>query len=155
MERLKYLKGLLLATGVALSCAAVADSQSDAAAEKLLSAMNIDSVIEQSMEQMLQIQLQQNPALAPYRHVMMAFLNKHMSYESLKPDLIQIYSDSFTADELDKLNAFYQTPVGEKTIRLMPDLMNQGAQLGVSRIEENIGELEQMIVEESERLQAQ
>lgn len=155
MDQFRHFKGLVLTLGILFSCVANADSASEAAAEKLLAVMNIDAAMEQSMQQMLEVQLQQNPALAPYQHVIMGFLNKHMSYESLKPDLIQIYSNSFTAEELGKLNAFYQTPVGEKTVRLMPNLMNQGAQLGVSRIEANIGELERMIAEESERLQTQ
>ena len=122
-------------------------------AERLLGIMGIDTALEQSIEQMLHVQLQQNPALAPYKNVLMEFFSKYMSYESLKPDMVKIYANAFSADELRELNDFYRTPVGMKTIELMPTLMGQGAQLGASRVQENIGELEQMIQAEANRIQ--
>ena len=122
-------------------------------AEKLLGIMGIDTALEQSIEQMLQVQLQQNPALAPYKHVLMEFFLKYMSFESLKPEMAKIYANAFSAEELRELNNFYRTPVGMKTIKLMPTLMGQGAQLGASRVQENIGELEQMIQAEANRIQ--
>jgi hypothetical protein len=109
--------------------------------------------MEQSMSQMLDIQLQQNPALAPYKGVMMEFLNENMSYESLKPELIKMYSEEFTSSELREINAFYLTDVGKKSIEKMPTLMMQGGQLGATRVQENIGDLQAMIQAESERIQ--
>ena len=44
----------------------------------------MEQALEQSISQMLQIQLQQNPALAPYKNIMLQFFKKHMSYENLK-----------------------------------------------------------------------
>ena len=135
----------------------IVDAETDAEQEAniLLSTMGMKEAMVQSMEQMINLQLQQNPSLEPYKAVMMEFFNKYMSWESLKPELIKIYAQAFSADELREINTFYRTEVGIKTIKLMPTLMAQSGQIGVSRVQANIGELEAMIQAEVDRLQEQ
>ena len=144
---------IVLITALGVSSMSLADAASEKEAEKLLDMVGTQAVMEQSMSQMLDIQLQQNPALAPYKGVMMEFLNENMSYESLKPELIKMYSEEFTSSELREINAFYSTDVGKKSIEKMPTLMMQGGQLGATRVQENIGDLQAMIQAESERIQ--
>jgi hypothetical protein len=115
--------------------------------------MGMEEAMTESMSQLVDVQLQQNPALAPYKDVMMKFFSKHMSWESLKPEFLEIYATSFTASELREINKFYATDTGKKTIEKMPAIMAQGAQIGAARVQENIGELQAMIQAESERLQ--
>ncbi|MFL2495085.1 MAG: DUF2059 domain-containing protein [Porticoccaceae bacterium] len=146
-------KVFVLITALGVSSMSLADAASEKEAEKLLNMVGTQEVMEQSMSQMLDIQLQQNPALAPYKGVMMEFLNENMSYESLKPELIKMYSEEFTSSELREINAFYSTDVGIKSIEKMPTLMMQGGQLGATRVQENIGDLQAMIQAESERIQ--
>ncbi len=144
---------LLLLTFLYVSTPSSANTDSEKEAAKLLSLIGMEQVVEQSISQMLDIQLQQNPTLNPYKGVILEFLSKHMSYENLKPDLLKIYSDEFTASELREINRFYATDVGKKTIEKIPALMAQGSQIGAARIQENIGEFEAMIKAESERIQ--
>lgn len=122
-------------------------------AEELLTLMKLEKTLTQSMDQMLQIQLQQNPALLPYKATMMKFLNKYMSYDRLKPELVKIYAESYTKKELNDLIAFYKTDTGKKSIDLMPALTAQGAQLGATLVQQNLPELQQMIQEEATRIQ--
>ena len=145
--KLSILVGLL-----SISTITFANSASEKEAEKLLSTMGMENALTESMSQMVDIQLQQNPTLAPFKSVMMKFFNKHMSWESLKPEFVLIYSEAFTASELREINAFYATDTGKKTIEKMPTLMGQGAQIGAARVQGNIGELQSMIKAESERL---
>jgi len=148
-----FSKVFVLIIALSVSSISSADAASGKEAEKLLNMIGIQAAMEQSMSQMLDIQLQQNPALAPYKGVMMEFLNENMSYESLKPDLIKIYSEEFTASELREIIAFYSYDVGKKSIEKMPTLMAQGGQLDAPRVQENIGDLEARILAESERIQ--
>ena len=150
---MNFSKVFVLITALGVSSMSLADAASEKEAEKLLNMVGTQEVMEQSMSQMLDIQLQQNPALAPYKGVMMEFLNENMSYESLKPELIKMYSEEFTSSELREINAFYSTDVGIKSIEKMPTLMMQGGQLGATRVQENIGDLQAMIQAESERIQ--
>ena len=150
---MNFSKVFVLITALGVSSMSLADAASEKEAEKLLNMVGTQEVMEQSMSQMLDIQLQQNPALAPYKGVMMEFLNENMSYESLKPELIKMYSEELTSSELREINAFYSTDVGKKSIEKMPTLMMQGGQLGATRVQENIGDLQAMIQAESERIQ--
>jgi hypothetical protein len=115
------------------------------AARQLLAAVNMERMLSQSIEQMLELQIQQNPQLAPFRQTMLDFLDKYMSYESLEEDLVALYAEAFSEAELRDLVAFYETPTGQKTVQLMPTLMSRGAQIGAKRVQDNIGELQKAI----------
>tara|TARA_B110000881_G_C18550749_1_gene503930 strand:+ start:133 stop:597 length:465 start_codon:yes stop_codon:yes gene_type:complete len=132
---------------------AFADSAAEKEAGKLLNTMGMGEAMTQSMAKMIDLQLKQNPTLAPYKGVMMKFFSKHMSWESLKPEFLAIYVDAFTANELREINGFYATDAGKKTIAKMPTLMAQGGQIGAARVQANIGELQAMIKAEAKRLQ--
>jgi hypothetical protein len=117
------------------------------AAESLLSMMNMDAVMGAAIDQMLAMQIKQNPAIAPYETEMKSFLKKYMSWAGLKDDMIKIYADEFTEAELGELSAFYQTPLGKKTLQKMPTLMAKGAELGQRRVQEHLPELTAAISE--------
>lgn len=130
-----------------------ADDTSKKEAEILLNTLGLDKALEQATAQMLDVQLKQNPTLVPYKQVMLRFFNKYMSYDSLKPEMVEIYSEAFTASELKEIVAFYKTPTGKKSIQKMPELMAKGGELGAQRVQDNIQELQEMIRIESERIQ--
>jgi hypothetical protein len=69
-----------------------ADEASEKEAEKLLDMMGMQEMMDRSVSQMLDIQLQQQPDLVPFKGVMIECFNKNMSYESIKPELIKMYS---------------------------------------------------------------
>ena len=86
---------------------------------------------------------------------MLKFFQKYMSYESVKPDMIELYAELFTSSELNDISTFYKTPVGKKALSLMPTIMSKGAQIGMTKVQGNLGELQQMINAETERLKQQ
>lgn len=150
---MKVLKLVFFLFSLSISQFAFSDTDSEREAEILLTSMGMEEAMTQTMSQMVDLQLQQNPTLAPFKSVMMKFFAKHMSWASLKPEFIKIYSEAFSAKELREINEFYATETGRKTIQLMPSLSAQGGQIGAARVQENIGELQAMIKAESERLQ--
>jgi hypothetical protein len=121
------------------------------AAEQMLTLMDMPTVLKKSVDEMVAMQVQQNPSIAPYETVMKEFLAKYMSWDSLKADMIKIYMDEFTESELGELNKFYQTPVGRKTVEKMPTLMSKGAQLGGQRVQEHMPELQAAITAEAQK----
>ena len=44
--------------------------------------------------------------------------------------VVSIYHKHFTHDEVKEMTRFYATPLGQKTIRVMPTLMNESLQAG-------------------------
>ncbi len=144
-------KSLMIVVALLTACPArSADPEALRAAGELLELTGMDTALDQSMEAMLTMQIQQNPALERHEPVLRAFFARYISYESLKPDLARIYADAFTADELNEISRFYQTPTGAKTVRLMPLLMQQGAQLGVERVQAHGAELQALIAADAE-----
>jgi hypothetical protein len=153
---MKKLNCFVLITILCVSTISSADTESkeqaEREAEKLLEIVDMDQVLEQSISQMLDVQLQHNPDLVPFKGVMLVFFAKYMSYESLKPELLKMYSEVFTAAELKEINGFYATETGKKAIEVMPALIAQGGQIGAARVQENIEELQAMVKAESERI---
>jgi hypothetical protein len=146
--KLFFLSILIGAVALLQPAVARADEASHRkAAESLLSMMNMDAVMGAAIDQMLAMQIKQNPAIAPYEMEMKNFLKKYMSWAGLKDDMIKIYADEFTEAELGELSAFYQTPLGKKTLQKMPTLMAKGAELGQRRVQEHLPELTAAISE--------
>lgn len=144
-----YKSFVFIVAMLATAPAHAAEPDAMQAAEQLLELTGMDTALDQSMEAILTMQIQQNPALAQHEPALRTFFRKYMSYESLKPDLAKIYADAFTAGELHEIARFYRTPTGAKTVQLMPTLMQQGGQLGAARVQANIEELHALIAGET------
>ena len=145
MFRRPWIYGLLALLVVGVPAARADEKSHRAAAEELLRALGMERTLQASVDQMLDVQLKAQPKLAPLRPVMRRFFAKHLSWAGSKDDLITIYAEEFTESELAEITAFYRTPVGKKTVEKLPVLMGKGAQLGISRVQANQLELQQMI----------
>lgn len=124
------------------------DKSHKAAAEQLLKVTDTEKALEQSIDLTLEQQLKANPQLAPAKEAMRAFFKKHLGFAALKDDLVKIYTDEFTEDELKKATEFYSTPAGKKMAAKMPLLMQKGGELGMKRVQENADELRKVIEDE-------
>ncbi len=120
---------------------------------ELFDAMDLSTTFEQTIIKMVDLQVQQNPQIAPYRKVMLDFFAKYMGWESLKADMAKIYIDKFSIEEIIKLKEFYNTPLGKKMSKLLPELTAEGAALGQRRVQDNMDELKRMVVEEEKKIQ--
>lgn len=154
MRRMMLL-GCVLALGLTTAVAARADEASHRlAAERLLTAADTPKMMRSAMDLMLQTQLRAAPQLAPFEKILRDFLEKHVSYDALKDELVALYVADFTEGELDEIAAFYRTPTGAKAVARMPVLMARGGQLGERRVRANQAELVRLIQEEQQRLGA-
>lgn len=55
---------------------------------------------------------------------------KEADMSQLMEQIIPIYAESFTDDDIQQMLAFYKTPIGRKMIEKMPIIMQQSMQLG-------------------------
>jgi hypothetical protein len=60
-----------------------------------------------------------------------------------------MYLETFTEEEINEINAFYASPTGRKLIRQLPELVERRNRLAMQRLQKNIGELQQMIQQQS------
>ena len=123
----------------------------EAAVKELFQLLEMETLMSKSIETMLDAQIAGNPKLAPLKPVMMKFMNKHMSWNSLKGEFLKLYLETFTQSEVEDLVVFYKTPTGRKSIRLMPEMMAQGAAIGQKRVQANLPELQSLIATEQAR----
>jgi len=115
------------------------------AVTRLFELTHIQRLIEESVDGVLALQLAQNPDLGEHREALRAFLEKYIGWQSLKDDLTAMYLQAFTEAELDQMNAFYSSPIGQKVLQLLPQLIQQRNQLAMQRLQEHIGELQREI----------
>jgi hypothetical protein len=112
----------------------------------LFETINMKDTYKKIIDNVFDMQVRQNPKLKAIEPEMKAFLEKYMGWSAIKDDMAKIYAKHYTADEIKELNAFYKTPVGKKTARLMPKLSKEGAQLGQSKINAHMDELQAIII---------
>jgi len=111
------------------------DDPKRAAAEQMLQAMHADDMMaklmanqKENVKKMTAAMMGKNlspEALKQAEAVESASLDlvfQQLSWDSLKPDFIQIYSEVYTEQELKDLTAFYKTPLGQTLMEKMPDL---------------------------------
>lgn len=150
---MKFAPLALLLASLVFAGPVFADDAGKVEAAKLLDVLDMQATMDQAVVMALENQLKANPQLAPYRDVMLGFLRKHMSYESLKSDLIELYAGEFTAAELKEARTFYSSNTGKKFIASMPRMMELGAAIGSKQVEKHLPELQTLMQEEAARMQ--
>jgi hypothetical protein len=144
----------LLSISLLLPIRARADEASHRATVlELFKLTNMASNMSQQLEANLQAQLLMNSAIAPFLDTYRQFLAKYASWQSIEPELVALYIRTYTEPELKQLLAFYRTPLGKKSLRLMPYFMQQYALLSAERLREHMPELAEAIQEQSRREQ--
>ena len=150
MRRISELSliAILLTALTPLTSMAESETQRDEL-EILFKLTRMEQKINESVDFAVQLQLQQNPGLQQHRALLQSFLQKHMGWEALKEEIAAMYLRTFSQQELEQMNAFYITPTGQKVIEQLPLLVQERNQLAMQRLQTNIGELQQLIQEQS------
>lgn len=113
--------------------------------ETLFRLTQMEKKIKESVDNVLQLQLRQNPQLQKNSKELEAYLQKYIGWQALKDDLADMYLRTFSEAELEQINAFYITPAGQKVINVVPQLVQQRNQIAMMRLQKNIGELQQIM----------
>jgi hypothetical protein len=119
------------------------------AVERLFELTQMREKIEESVDQVLALQLRQNPQLAAHRGTVRAFLDRQIGWDALREPLVGMYVAAFSEQELSEMNAFYASPTGQKVIVRLPDLVQERNQLAMRRLQAHIGELQAAIAHET------
>lgn len=136
---------LLFLTVTATALHAAEDTSHKTQVETLFRLTQMEKKIQESVDSVVQLQIRQNPQLHKHEKTIHQFFTKHIGWDSLKDELADMYMQKFTEKELTDINAFYITPVGQKVITVLPELVQERNQLAMMRLQKNIGELQQII----------
>lgn len=143
------LLALVLCASMAAGPGGMAHAGTEAyrAAERLAEVMGLDTLIRETAGQILLTQVEANPELARYQEVIGEFLDKSLAWEKVREDILTLYVETFTEAELTELADFYETPAGQKLLRVTPALSAKLNAIGQRQVEANLPELDRMIQE--------
>ena len=140
-------RGLLAAT-LAICSTYVTASDTDShrqAVEKLFELTRMQHKIETSVDNVVAMQLNQDPAMRQHEALFRDYMERQIGWSGLKEPLIDMYMQALTEQELDDINTFYSSPAGSKLREKLPELIKRRDQLAMQRMQDNIGELKQAI----------
>ena len=120
------------------------DATRKAKAEELMVLMKVKQTMEKSfeaMKQMMPMQLQQM-GVAPgdaaekekVMKLTMDIITEEMSWDKIKDEMIAVYAEILTEQELQGLIDFYGSPVGKAFIEKQPELMTRSMRISQSRM---------------------
>lgn len=140
----------LTLVGLLVPFISLADDESQRqSVERLFQLTQMEQKIDQSVDQVLALQMQQSPALAQHQDVVRRFLEKHIGWTAMKPLLTDMYMTEFTDEELQTMNNFYITPTGQKVIKRVPELVQERNRIAMQRLQENAEELQQELAHQN------
>ena len=139
----------VLCAAVALVCASgqvlAATASHNAAAEKFLTLANADKLgtpVYMQVQHMFAQRFAQTKAPASKQAVLESYqakanaaLDNAIGWNKLKPKMVDLYTQTFTEQELKDLVKFYESPLGKKVLREMPKVTQQSAQLTQQSLE--------------------
>lgn len=87
--------------------------------------------------QMSQTLRQSNPDVPPrafdiIREEVMGVIGEELNNGSFENQIVPVYAKYFSLDEVEELLEFYRTPIGQKTVEVMPLLTQESMQIGQS-----------------------
>lgn len=102
---------------------------------------------EAGADAMLSAMTSSNPQLAEYKDVIRKWYHKVFATTTFEKEVALLYTQFFTEQEIRELMAFYRTPVGQKALKTLPEIMKQAAMIGAKHAEANTEELRAMLTE--------
>ncbi|MGK9064305.1 DUF2059 domain-containing protein [Stutzerimonas chloritidismutans] len=81
-----------------------------------------------------------------------AALDKAIGWEQVKPDLVTLYTEAFTEQELADLNAFYQSELGRKMLSRLPQLNARSAQVTQAKLESAVPQVNKLLTDMTNEL---
>jgi hypothetical protein len=150
---------------VLLAGAAVAAEEPSSAqralATKLMDVMQVQKTMEQQFDVMRGAQLEamqrmmagQAPSpeakqrMEKMHAAITDLIKKELSWTAIAPSLVDMYASTFTADELEGLIGFYQSPVGRAFVAKTPELTRRTVELTTARMQSLMPRIQQLIME--------
>lgn len=98
-------------------------------AEKLLVVMELQKTIEQSFSSVTKMMPGGGQSEAGKQ--VLEVIKKELSWDNIKGDYIQLYSEVFSEEELKGLIEFYESPIGQAYVKKQPELTQKS--MGISQ----------------------
>jgi len=116
------------------------------AAKDLVASMGIKKSYDKMIVQATEGLVLRQPKLKSVEGEIKAFYAKYIGWDVIKDKMAAIYAKHYTVKELGELKDFYKSEVGQKSIKLMPQIMQEGKKLGASSVMAHADELKKIMM---------
>ena len=155
-----------ICTAAILVCASgqvLADTAShNAAAENFLMMAHADKAstpVYVQVQQMFAQRFEQTKAPASKQALLETYeakantvLDQSIGWAKIKPDMIKIYTDNFSEQDLKDLIKFYQSPLGKKVQEKMPTVTQLSAQMTQQKLESAVPVVNKLLADMTSEL---
>jgi len=121
------------------------DAEYKQAVTKLLEQTGMKESFSKIIEQQTDVLVKRLPVLKSVKDDIKSFYSKYLSWDRIKEETIKIYKKYYTLEEIKELQKFYQTPVGKKTIKVLPSIMQESRMIGYNLVKSHGKELDDII----------
>ena len=124
----------------------------EAAIDEMFRVMKMETQMTGGFEAMLPVVENMSAKLAlnmeqeeELKEIFRTWFNEDFDKQKLVGEIKEIYTKSFSEEEIKEITRFYKTPVGKKFLELSPALMKEGARLGMLEGQQKQGKLRERI----------
>jgi hypothetical protein len=148
---------LVLALSFPLTAHAADDAAKRAKVQQMLELVHMDRMMDQMMSGIRQqvtamtnqmvgdkATPEQKAQLEKFQQQMFDFVETRAGWKAMEPDFIELYTQTYTDEELDGIIAFYRTPAGASMIAKTPELTQKALAISQKRVIELVPELQKM-----------
>ena len=138
------------------------DASKKAITEELLQVMQAERMMKDINDQMRMLSEQLNPPInAPaaqsatfkkFKKRLFDIVEETVSWQAFKSDIISLYIETYTEDELQAMLTFYKSPIGRSVIEKMPKVTQQSMLIAQKRIPEMQKKLKALLEEMQQEL---
>lgn len=125
---------------------------SDDVVKEYLRVMRIENMVKLAQEAEADGVIIDNPTLVLYRDVIKQWQRKVMSWDVVGPQIVELYKNTFTEQEMQEIMAFYRTSAGQALLDKMPALLRKQREIGDALTKAHWFELKEMISEHAKAL---
>ena len=110
----------------------------------------VDAMFAQTVQQM-NLAEDKKAEAEKYQQRLNVIMKEELSWNKLKGQFVDVYVDVFSEEELEELVAFYKSPLGQKLIVKMPQLMQESMGLAQKQMQSIIPKIKAL----SQEMQAE
>jgi hypothetical protein len=114
-------------------------------------AQSMDRIKSMTLQQLqssgTQMTPEQSQKMEQMQTHLMSVIQDAFSWDKIQPDMVKIYADTYSDEELDGLIAFYKSPAGQAYVKKTPILMNKTMEIMQQRMAAIQPQMQQLIRE--------
>lgn len=96
---------------------------------------------EEKFHNVLNAYITNDPNLSLFQGEVMSFVKKFLSFDILRPHIVEVYNDLYTLSDINGLIKFYSSPLGKKLIEKESQAEVRLAQLVKSQLEKQMPQI--------------